>query len=316
MKRKCMFLAVLGCLLMTTQAFGFDVAIEPDGSFSLLGPRDNFSNWAIGGGGVTYNDFFTWWYPTHSEWYSGYDLPNTWADMTIPFNFSAPVVTARIDYSAICIKYGYNWGECNVRLKDSYGIETPIFHKNADSTGPNYNYTASQTPDEELGFWVGYTDITPLVSGQTSFSLTFEVFVGDSSYTYNGGQFFPGGPDSVGRDFVLTGTAAAPISIAEAKKWQDGSLVSLQEGIVTAAFTDYFYIESPDRSMGIRVEKAAHGLQRGAKRTVLGTIYTNSDSERYIQASEVAGSGTGSILPLGMNNKSIGGGDYHFEIVE
>ena len=101
--------------------------------------------------------------------------------------------------------------------------------------------------------------------------------------------------------------SASP-SIANCKAAPDGAPISGMDGIVSAAFTDFFYSEAEDRSAGIRVDKAAHGLSSGMKATIAGTLATSADGERYIQASMAAQSGTGSVEPLSMPNRSVGGG--------
>ena len=105
----------------------------------------------------------------------------------------------------------------------------------------------------------------------------------------------------------------APIeatTIRDAKRAADGTRVQIDGAVVTAAFDGFFYVETDDRSCGIRVEKAEHGLAVGDRTDVVGTVQTNSDGERYIDATSVTLSGTGSVGPLGMTNLSIGGGPF------
>ena len=98
-------------------------------------------------------------------------------------------------------------------------------------------------------------------------------------------------------------------NIAEVKTAPDGASVDIS-AIVSAAFSDYFYIEAADRSYGIRVAKASHGLAAGQEVTVGGSAETLASGERYIQAAAVSVSGAGTIDPLEMNNKSLGGSDF------
>jgi hypothetical protein len=221
MKYKMTFLVVCVYMLFASQAFGVSVANNPDGSFSLVGPNEDFSNWAVAGGGAADWSFYpdawrqmiTW--ESGGDYYSGRDIPNQWFSMSIPFNFAAPVVTARADYSCLVIPYGYNWGFCEIQVKAEGLPWTRLFYMNADDTPPPYNYTASQTPPADGGGFIGYTDFSDLVAGKTSFHLWFGGYVGDSSFTYNGGQFFYGAADREGRDFVLTGTVVPePLSLS------------------------------------------------------------------------------------------------------
>ena len=99
-------------------------------------------------------------------------------------------------------------------------------------------------------------------------------------------------------------------SISEAKLLPNDTPVTVSAAIVSAAWTDVFYIEADDRSSGIRVEKAAHGLtDDNVRADVAGILKTNSDGERYIHASTADPAGSGSVEPLGMVNQSLGGGD-------
>jgi hypothetical protein len=49
-------------------------------------------------------------------------------------------------------------------------------------------------------------------------------------------------------------------TIGEAKLLPDGQSVALAQKVVTYSSTDFFYAEEDARNIGIRVEKAAHGL--------------------------------------------------------
>lgn len=105
-------------------------------------------------------------------------------------------------------------------------------------------------------------------------------------------------------------TSARP---SVAKALGDGTERSLKGFGVSAAFDGFFYIEAADRNSGIRVDKANHGVHAGDKVTVSGTLATNSDCERFIQASAVVPSGIGLVEALLLPNRSIGGGDWLYD---
>lgn len=91
----------------------------------------------------------------------------------------------------------------------------------------------------------------------------------------------------------------------------DNTRADITSGIVTAVWPDYFYIERPDRSQGIRVIKAAHGLTANQSVRVLGILKTTTDGERAIDASWAAPDGfTGDVNALLMTNKTLGGTDF------
>jgi formylglycine-generating enzyme required for sulfatase activity len=106
------------------------------------------------------------------------------------------------------------------------------------------------------------------------------------------------------------------MSISDAKRLGDGGSVTLVQKVVTYSFADCFYVEEDARSMGIRVEKAAHGLAVGMRADVSGTVQTKTSTtkERYIAATSVVHSAPpndqGIIRPLGMSNNTVGGTDW------
>ena len=83
---------------------------------------------------------------------------------------------------------------------------------------------------------------------------------------------------------VTTGSLQQGLTVAQAKSLPDGSQADLPQGIVSAAFSDFFYIESLDRVSGIRVEKASHTFSIGDMVSVSGPVLTNASGERYIAA--------------------------------
>jgi hypothetical protein len=83
---------------------------------------------------------------------------------------------------------------------------------------------------------------------------------------------------------------------------------------VSAAWTDVFYIEKDNRSCGMRVQKTSHGIAAGNRVNIGGLIGTNSDGERYIDASYVYKAGSGSIKPVGVKNLAVGGGDFAYDV--
>ncbi|MCL5102870.1 MAG: SGNH/GDSL hydrolase family protein [Armatimonadetes bacterium] len=97
------------------------------------------------------------------------------------------------------------------------------------------------------------------------------------------------------------------LSLPVVKSTSDQTGVAIGGYVISAAFPDFFYVESDNRSSGLRVDKAAHGLAVGLRVDASGKIATNADGERYIAADTVTLAGSGSIVPLLMNNRSFGG---------
>ena len=114
---------------------------------------------------------------------------------------------------------------------------------------------------------------------------------------------------------VPTPTVAA--TTAAAKLLTDGTLVSVAGKLATSAvddFAEFFYIEDSNRTGGIRVALPPSDipeLARGSVLNVIGTMSTTADDERQISGSIVIITSTADPLtPLGIHNRSIGGGDF------
>jgi hypothetical protein len=102
-------------------------------------------------------------------------------------------------------------------------------------------------------------------------------------------------------------------AVQRAKQAQDNTSVVVAGAVVTAAFQDYFYIESGDREFGIRVNKAGHGLAVGMRANASGPVLTNADGERYIAATTVSAAGTGTIAPVHTAAKALGGSGWNYD---
>ncbi|MCX6344426.1 MAG: hypothetical protein NT018_05050 [Armatimonadetes bacterium] len=103
-------------------------------------------------------------------------------------------------------------------------------------------------------------------------------------------------------------------TVQEAKLAADDASADIDGAIVSAAFTDFFYIEADNRSSGIRVHKSGHSLTAGMRVHVIGVMDTNSDLERCIEASDAhrcdPPNDSGTVAPLGLSNRSLGGGVF------
>lgn len=103
-----------------------------------------------------------------------------------------------------------------------------------------------------------------------------------------------------------------PLS-GSARQAADGETLFWPQAIVTAAFEGFFYVESDDRAYGIRVDRSEHGMLPGQRADVSGTARTSDDGERYIDAVSVIPHGTGSVKPLLLTNRLIGGAEWRFD---
>lgn len=112
----------------------------------------------------------------------------------------------------------------------------------------------------------------------------------------------------------IPGTTDAPPAepVPFSKSLADRTLVKIEGARISASVPDEFYAENPDRTWGIRVTKQAHGLTAGEV-TVVGTLRTDGNGERYIEAQSATSAGSVTVAPLFLIAKSLGGADAGFE---
>ena len=155
---------------------------------------------------------------------------------------------------------------------------------------------------------VGENDVVVASSSFLSHAVTWNV-ARTPQYKYYYAKVYAAdktdGPTAYSAPIWIDNTSL--MTIRAAKTAPDGSTVDITSGVIIAAWSGFFYIESEDRTHGIRVNKAAHGLSAGTRADIVGAMATSADSERYIQASAVSLSGSGTIKPVHMGSRHIGG---------
>lgn len=103
--------------------------------------------------------------------------------------------------------------------------------------------------------------------------------------------------------------------ISDAKTASSGP-VNLWGVVVTAAFDDFFYVESDDRTAGMRIDLPGHNIEPGVYVDVTGTPSTNVDGERTLvvaSPADVRIGSSGSVAPVGLNNSALGGGGFGYQ---
>ncbi len=116
-------------------------------------------------------------------------------------------------------------------------------------------------------------------------------------------------------DTLTVNSVSVPeYTIEQWKKLADGELGKLVGAEVTIDVGDSFFVESADRSAGIRVAKLGTSVYTpGVRATITGTIETNSNGERYIASSAITSAAQSrSILPLGTINRALGGSNWNY----
>ena len=99
-----------------------------------------------------------------------------------------------------------------------------------------------------------------------------------------------------------------PVSMTEWGSVKSGDPVGCGAQVVTRVFPGFFYIEAPDRSLGIRVVKDGCAVVEGDLVNVVGTLSAIDSGESCISADAVTTCGSGQVRPVAMNLRSLGGG--------
>jgi hypothetical protein len=110
----------------------------------------------------------------------------------------------------------------------------------------------------------------------------------NTTYSYAVSAYDAAGNESPQSSPPAVATTMEAMTIAAAKMTPDASPVGFLSKIVTAVFHNYFYVEEPDRSAGIRVVplEMPNGLAVG-KTVDVGGIVESSNGERFVGAANV-----------------------------
>jgi len=112
---------------------------------------------------------------------------------------------------------------------------------------------------------------------------------------------------------IYEALSTGPVSVGEAKLRSDGEAVELggTQGLaVTALFDDGMYVETLDRTCGIKV--TGQSALEGDRVHVKGVMATGPNGERQINATEVTRVDSGTLEPMGLMVRALWGGDTFY----
>ena len=168
-------------------------------------------------------------------------------------------------------------------------------------------------PFSAITLSTGRPRIMALVTGSAG-------YISNQSLPGYGGKFYNPGNPPIDFDRIpanqyaevqLTGLRfASQPSIAAAKASPSGSLVSLEGGVVTGSYSSYssYYIESPNRTAGVRVRDISGSLPAQGKTVTVEGFVTTEGGERIINAYQtIVGVNGDTPGSLGMPNRSVTG---------
>lgn len=227
-----------------------------------------------------------------------------------------------------------------VAFRDVLGNESIIFEDTVilDQTPPSLGTLVAPATADSVPIPVTYTGVTDQLSGVRSVSLWFKQGEGGtwlpatcaSNQGASEGSFLFAdltgqgvyhfalvAEDNTGnRSTLPVGDGAsvtcfvgpAPLTISAAKMAPPGVIVDTN-GIVSAVFDDCFYIQSVDRSVGIRVSSDADKPEVTTRVRVTGQTSELASGEICVAADSVTElDGRWPVSPVCMNNRTVGGG--------
>ncbi|MCL6629937.1 MAG: hypothetical protein K6U00_10090, partial [Armatimonadetes bacterium] len=257
------------------------------------------------------------WYAPNQSNPEGY--VSTGSGALLPRISVSPGTTYTASFWYKIISYGLNTANYRLRMLweeyDSAG--RPYFRRGTDPffhdaepvpvvTGSWQKVTYTFTTTQWTTSCMAYLDLIKVGDGGGGLVIYFDDF-----RLYNANGYVDADADTPG---TLTIGSAQPVSSVQgAKALGDGVVISLSQAIVTGkpiGEPTVFNIESDDRESGIRVVKSGHGMDVGMRASIIGTLRTSADGERYIEATSVIAAGTGTVDPLMLPNRELGGGSW------
>lgn len=92
--------------------------------------------------------------------------------------------------------------------------------------------------------------------------------------------------------------------LADIRALADGSYVEFAGSVLYMVRPGFAYVESADRAAGVRLEGLISGSE-GDTVSITGVLKTSAGGERYILVDTMASQGTGSVVPLVVNETAV-----------
>lgn len=100
-----------------------------------------------------------------------------------------------------------------------------------------------------------------------------------------------------------------PVTVGEAMKLANGVIVEISGVVVTAVFSDCFFVEEVDRSAGIRVRMYGAPVFEGQVVNLTGVMTTLGGERQIIDAEITSAAASGvSVSPIAISNRDLGNG--------
>ena len=184
------------------------------------------------------------------------------------------------------------------------GINNLLWANPADA-----DFAGTMIRYKTTGYPTGPTDGSQVYSS-TGTSFTHTGLANGVTYYYSAFAY-----DGFPNYSTKTDASGAPIYFdpLQAKLLPDNTPLTMTVGIVSADFTNQFYVQCPDKLVGIRVDKTAHGLGLGDSVGVKGTALVDPlNDEKYISAVWAQANATSSVSAVATSNSGVGGVDWSY----
>lgn len=226
---------------------------------------------------------------------------------TTPISYTRPNLGSFLDWDGDGKKdfIGCEF-EHNVRFYKNTGTKSnPAFRSSASGVQVVAPWTVQMISGGDAIDWNGDGDYD-ILTGQGHGGSGLRFYERDQINDYINSGAHP---------IVTLGSSVMGREIVGAKTYGGGGSITVPRGVVTAFYTDYFYIQSETKPIGMRVQKSNHGITAVGQRVdVTGSMTVNSDGERYMAAATVDMNGSGySIAELALNGKALGGGPLYVQ---